>query len=139
MSILKDLAERDEHVTYLSFSRNFGKEAAMYAGFTNAKGDYVAVMDADMRIRRTFAAMLALLTSGEYDSVATRRVNREGEPPIRSWFARKFYQIINRISDADIVDGARDFRLMKRGDGGCDRGDGRIQPLFQGNLWMDRF
>ena len=115
MSILKDLAERDEHVTYLSFSRNFGKEAAMYAGFTNAKGDYVAVMDADMQDPPALLPqMLALLTSGEYDSVATRRVNREGEPLIRSWFARKFYQIINRISDADIVDGARDFRLMKR-------------------------
>ena len=115
LSILKDLAERDEHVTYLSFSKNFGKEAAMYAGFTNAKGDYVAVMDADMQDPPALLPqMLALLTSGEYDSVATRRVNREGEPPIRSWFARKFYQIINRISDADIVDGARDFRLMKR-------------------------
>ena len=114
LSILKDLAERDEHVTYLSFSRNFGKEAAMYAGFTNAKGDYVAVMDADMQDPPALLPqMLALLTSGEYDSVATRRVNREGEPLIRSWFARKFYQIINRISDADIVDGARDFRLMK--------------------------
>ena len=115
MSILKDLAERDEHVTYLSFSRNFGKEAAMYAGFTNARGDYVAVMDADMQDPPALLPqMLALLTSGEYDSVATRRVNREGEPPIRSWFARQFYRIINRISDADIVDGARDFRLMKR-------------------------
>lgn len=115
LSILKDLAERDEHVTYLSFSRNFGKEAAMYAGFTNARGDYVAVMDADMQDPPALLPqMLALLTSGEYDSVATRRVNREGEPPIRSWFARQFYRIINRISDADIVDGARDFRLMKR-------------------------
>ena len=115
LSILKGLAEKDKHVTYLSFSRNFGKEAAMYAGFTNAKGDYVAVMDADMQDPPALLPqMLALLTSGEYDSVATRRVNREGEPPIRSWFARKFYQIINRISDADIVDGARDFRLMKR-------------------------
>lgn len=98
-----------------SLFKNFGKEAAMYAGFTNAKGDYVAVMDADMQDPPALLPqMLALLTSGEYDSVATRRVNREGEPPIRSWFARKFYQIINRISDADIVDGARDFRLMKR-------------------------
>ncbi len=115
LSILKGLAEKDKHVTYLSFSRNFGKEAAMYAGFTNAKGDYVAVMDADMQDPPALLPqMLALLTSGEYDSVATRRVNREGEPLIRSWFARKFYQIINRISDADIVDGARDFRLMKR-------------------------
>lgn len=115
LSILKGLAEKDEHVSYFSFSRNFGKEAAMYAGFTNAKGDYVAVMDADMQDPPALLPqMLALLASGEYDSVATRRVNREGEPPIRSWFARKFYWIINRISDADIVDGARDFRLMKR-------------------------
>ena len=109
LSILKDLAERDEHVTYLSFSRNFGKEAAMYAGFTNAKGDYVAVMDADMQDPPSLLPqMIEILEKEGYDSVA------EGEPPIRSWFARKFYQIINRISDADIVDGARDFRLMKR-------------------------
>ena len=115
LSILKGLAEKDEHVTYLSFSRNFGKEAAMYAGFTNARGDYVAVMDADMQDPPALLPqMFAMLTSGEFDSVATRRVNREGEPPIRSWFARQFYRIINRISDADIVDGARDFRLMKR-------------------------
>ena len=115
LSILKGLAEKDEHVTYLSFSRNFGKEAAMYAGFTNARGDYVAVMDADMQDPPALLPqMFAMLASGEFDSVATRRVNREGEPPIRSWFARQFYRIINRISDADIVDGARDFRLMKR-------------------------
>ena len=115
LSILKGLAEKDEHVTYLSFSRNFGKEAAKYAGFTNARGDYVAVMDADMQDPPALLPqMFAMLTSGEFDSVATRRVNREGEPPIRSWFARQFYRIINRISDADIVDGARDFRLMKR-------------------------
>ena len=115
LSILKGLAEKDKHVTYLSFSRNFGKEAAMYAGFTNARGDYVAVMDADMQDPPALLPqMFAMLASGEFDSVATRRVNREGEPPIRSWFARQFYRIINRISDADIVDGARDFRLMKR-------------------------
>lgn len=115
LSILKGLAEKDEHVTYLSFSRNFGKEAAMYAGFTNARGDYVAVMDADMQDPPALLPeMVKMLETGEYDSVATRRVNREGEPPIRSWFARRFYKLINRISDADIVDGARDFRLMKR-------------------------
>lgn len=115
LSILKDFAQADAHVTYLSFSRNFGKEAAMYAGFCNAHGDYVAVMDADMQDPPSLLPqMIELLDSGEYDSVATRRVSREGEPPIRSWFARMFYKIINKISDADVVDGARDFRLMKR-------------------------
>lgn len=115
LTILKGLAEKDEHVTYLSLSRNFGKEAAMYAGFCNASGDYVAVMDADMQDPPALLPEMAkMLETGDYDSVATRRVNREGEPPIRSWFARKFYKLINRISDADIVDGARDFRLMKR-------------------------
>ncbi len=115
LPILKSLAEKDAHVTYLSFSRNFGKEAAMYAGFCNAKGDYVAVLDADMQDPPSLLPqMFALLESGEYDSVATRRVSRAGEPPIRSFFARKFYQLINKISDADIVDGARDFRLMKK-------------------------
>lgn len=115
LAILKGFAEKDEHVTYLSLSRNFGKEAAMYAGFCNASGDYVAVMDADMQDPPALLPeMMKMLETGDYDSVATRRVNREGEPPIRSWFARRFYKLINRISDADIVDGARDFRLMKR-------------------------
>ena len=114
LPILRALSEKDEHVKYLSFSRNFGKEAAMYAGFCNAKGDYVAVMDADMQDPPSLLPqMLELLRSGEYDSVATRRVSRQGEPPIRSWFARRFYRIINKMSDSDIVDGARDFRLMK--------------------------
>ena len=100
---------------YLSFSRNFGKEAAMYAGFCNAKGDYVAVMDADLQDPPALLPeMLEKIRTGEYDSVATRRKDRRGEPPVRSWFARRFYRIINRISDADIVDGARDFRLMRR-------------------------
>lgn len=111
---LKELAENDPCVKYFSFSRNFGKEAAMYAGFCNAQGDYVAVMDADLQDPpELLPQMLALLKSNEYDSVATRRVSRHGEPPIRSWFAKKFYRIINAISDSDIVDGARDFRLMK--------------------------
>ena len=112
---LKELAASDERVKYFSFSRNFGKEAAMYAGFCNADGDYVAVMDADLQDPPSLLPkMLEILATGEYDSVATRRVNREGEPPIRSFFARQFYKLINKISDADIVDGARDFRLMKR-------------------------
>lgn len=115
LHILKEFAEQDSRVIYLSFSRNFGKEAAMYAGFCNASGDYAAVMDADMQDPPALLPkMLELLRSGEYDSVATRRVSRLGEPPIRSFFARMFYKLINRISDADIVDGARDFRLMKR-------------------------
>ena len=115
LQILKEFAKKDEHITYLSFSRNFGKEAAMYAGFSNADGDYVAVMDADMQDPPSLLPeMLKILEDGEYDSVATRRISRKGEPPVRSWFARTFYKIINKISDADIVDGARDFRLMKR-------------------------
>ena len=115
LPIIRGLAEKDSRVRYISFSRNFGKEAAMYAGFCNAHSDYVAVMDADMQDPPALLPqMLEILETGEYDSVATRRVNRDGEPPIRSFFARMFYRIINRISDADIVDGARDFRLMKR-------------------------
>lgn len=115
LEVLKDYAQKDGRVTYLSFSRNFGKEAAMYAGFKSSKGDYVAVMDADMQDPPSLLPeMIKYIESGEYDSVATRRVTREGEPPIRSFFARQFYKLINKISDADIVDGARDFRLMKR-------------------------
>ena len=115
LKVLKELSEKDENVTYLSFSRNFGKEAAMYAGFCNAKGDYVAVMDADLQEPpELLPQMLKYIESGEYDSVATRRVSRKGEPIIRSWFARKFYKLINKISEADIVDGERHYRLMKR-------------------------
>lgn len=115
LDLLKDFASQNKNVTYISFSRNFGKEAAMYAGFCNANGDYVAVMDADMQDPPSLLPdMIKIIETGEYDSVATRRVSRDGGPPIRSWFARKFYKLINKISDADIVDGARDFRLMKR-------------------------
>ena len=115
LAVLKELAGQDGCVQYLSFSRNFGKEAAMYAGFCNVTGDYVAVMDADMQDPPALLPeMLDKLLTGEYDIVATCRVTRKGEPPIRSWFARLFYRMINRVSDADIVDGARDFRLMRR-------------------------
>ena len=115
LEVLRSFAEQDKRVKYISFSRNFGKEAAMYAGFCNAKGDYVAVMDADLQDPPSLLPqMFDLLESGEYDSVATRRVTRAGEPKIRSFFARRFYGLINRISDADIVDGARDYRLMRR-------------------------
>lgn len=115
LGILRRFAKEDTHVSYISFSRNFGKEAAMYAGFCNAGGDYVAVMDADMQDPPTLLPkMVEILESGEYDSVATRRVTRKGEPVLRSWFAKLFYRIINKVSDSDIVDGARDFRLMRR-------------------------
>ena len=115
LAVMKELAAADPRVLYFSFSRNFGKEAAMYAGFCNARGDYIAVMDADLQDPPSLLPkMLEILMSEEYDSVATRRADRKGEPPVRSWFARRFYSLINRISDADIVDGARDFRLMTR-------------------------
>lgn len=115
LELLRKFAAEDKRARYISFSRNFGKEAAMYAGLQHAKGDYVAVMDADMQDPPSLLPeMYALLQTGEYDCVATRRVNRKGEPPIRSFFARCFYRLIHKISDTDIVDGARDFRLMKR-------------------------
>ena len=115
LRVLKALAGHDSRIRYYSFSRNFGKEAAMYAGFVHAKGDYTAVMDADLQDPPALLPqMAALLESGEYDSVATRRVSREGEPRIRSFFARQFYKLMNKISEADIMDGARDFRLMNR-------------------------
>ena len=113
--ILKKLSASDSSINYLSFSRNFGKESAMYAGFKNVSGDYVAVMDADLQDPPDLLPkMLDIIEKENYDSVATRRITREGEPSLRSWFARRFYQLINKISDVDIVDGARDFRLMKR-------------------------
>ena len=115
LEILKELAKEDDRVVYLSFSKNFGKEAAMYAGFCNAVGEYVGVMDADMQDPPALLPEMATyLESGEYDSVATRRVSRKGEPMVRSFCARCFYKLIRRISDADIVDGARDFRMMTR-------------------------
>lgn len=113
--LLKELAQNDDRVKYISFSKNFGKEAAMYAGLENAKGDYVAFMDADMQDPPSLLPqMYKAVTEEGYDSAATRRVTRKGEPPIRSFFARMFYKIMNKISDTDIVDGARDFRLMNR-------------------------
>ena len=112
---IETAAEKNPHVNGLHFSRNFGKEAAMYAGFCNVTGDYAAVMDADMQDPPSLLPqMLDILENQGYDSVATRRATRKGEPVRRSWFARMFYRLINKISDADIVDGARDFRLMKR-------------------------
>lgn len=115
LSVLKGFAKEDSRVKYISFSKNFGKEAAMYAGFCNATGDYTAVMDADMQDPPALLKeMVEILEKGEYDSVATRRQTRSGEPKLRSFFAKTFYKIMGKISNVDIVSGARDFRLMKR-------------------------
>ena len=109
------MSSNDVRVHYFSFSRNFGKEAALYAGLEHSKGDYVAVMDVDLQDPpELLPEMYRLIQDEEYDCIGTRRKDREGEPIIRSFFARKFYKLINRISDTEIVDGARDFRLMKR-------------------------
>lgn len=111
---VKKLIEKDKRVHLLSFSRNFGKEAALYAGLEKASGDYVACMDADLQDPPgLLPEMFGYLWQG-YDTVATRRVTRKGEPLIRSFFARMFYKLMNKISKTEIVDGARDFRLMTR-------------------------
>ncbi len=115
LEALKALRARDERVHYLSFSRNFGKEGAMFAGMEAAAGDYIAIMDADLQDPPALLPdMLNGIREEGYDCVATRRVTRKGEPPIRSFFARAFYRLINRISKTEVVDGARDFRLMTR-------------------------
>ena len=112
LTIIEDLCQKDSRVKFISFSRNFGKESAIYAGFSKTSGDYVVMMDADLQDPpKLLPEMMEYIKQG-YDSVATRRVTRRGEPPIRSFFARMFYKIINKISDVDIVDGARDYRLM---------------------------
>lgn len=114
LQIIKELNCTDKRVTYISFSRNFGKEAAILAGFEQSKGDLVVMMDADLQDPpKLLPEMICYIEKG-YDSVATRRVSRIGEPRIRSFFARQFYKIINNISKTDIVDGARDYRLMTR-------------------------
>ncbi len=113
--IIKSLAESDKSVKYVFFSRNFGKEAAMYAGMQKAKGDYIAILDADMQDPPSLIPqMIQDLDTGDYDIIAARRVTRKGEPMIRSFFARRFYKMINRMCDIEIADGARDFRLMRR-------------------------
>ena len=112
---LKNLANKDNRVKYISFSRNFGKEAAIYAGLENSKGEYVVMMDADLQDPpKLLPEMMKYIKEEGYDSVATRRVTRKGEPPVRSFFARMFYKIMNKISKTEIVDGARDYRLMTR-------------------------
>ena len=115
LKIIIELNQKDPKVRYISFSRNFGKEAAMYAGLEAAEGDYVTLMDADLQDPPALLKQMydAIKNEG-YDSVGTRRVTRKGEPPIRSFFARMFYKIINKMSNIEMVDGARDYRLMKR-------------------------
>ncbi len=111
---VKKLREKDERVHLVSFSRNFGKESAIYAGLQKAKGDYVVMMDADLQDPPALLPEMFSYIQQGYDSVATRRVTRKGEPPIRSFFARMFYRLVNKISKTEIVDGARDYRLMTR-------------------------
>ncbi len=117
MDILKELANKDKRVKYIKLSRNFGKEGAMLAGLKLSTGDYVTIMDADLQDPpKLLPKMLSILKDekNDYDCVGTRRVTRKGEPPIRSFFARRFYKIINRMSKVEMVDGARDYRLMTR-------------------------
>lgn len=111
---IKKLAVTDNRVRMISFSRNFGKEAAIFAGFQKSKGDYVVMMDADLQDPPSLLPEMFGYIEEGYDSVATRRVSRKGEPPVRSFFARMFYKLMKKISKADIVDGARDYRLMTR-------------------------
>ncbi|MBF0577892.1 glycosyltransferase involved in cell wall biosynthesis [Dysgonomonas alginatilytica] len=115
LQVIKELRKKDDRVRYVSFSRNFGKEAAIYAGLEAATGDYVAMLDADLQDPpHLLVEMYESLKTEDFDCVATRREDRKGEPIIRSFFAKQFYQLINKISDTEIVDGARDFRLMSR-------------------------
>ncbi len=115
IGVIKELADKDDRVHYVSFSRNFGKEAAIYAGLDNAVGDYVVILDADLQDPPSLLPeMMETIKTKDCDCVGTRRVNRKGEPPIRSFFARRFYRIMNKISHTEVVDGARDFQLMKR-------------------------
>ena len=111
---VKELHQKDERVHLISFSRNFGKEAAIYAGFEKAEGDFVVLMDADLQDPPALLPEMYSYIEQGYDSVATRRVNRKGEPPIRSFFARRFYGLMRKISKTDIVDGARHYRMMTR-------------------------
>ena len=115
LDIVKNLSKEDSRVKYISFSRNFGKESGIYAGLEKSKGDYAVVMDADLQDPPSLLPeMMRCIDEAGYDSVATRRVTRKGEPPIRSFFARQFYKLMNKISKTEIVDGARDYRLMTR-------------------------
>ena len=115
LMIMKELAAKDERVKYISFSRNFGKEAGLFAGLEAAFGDYIVTMDVDLQDPPYLLEdMYKAVRDEGYDCAATMRTDRKGEAPIRSWFAKKFYRLINKISNADIVDGARDYRFMTR-------------------------
>lgn len=115
LELLRDLAKKDKRVRYVSFSRNFAKEAAMMAGLEHANGDYITLMDADLQDPPAMLPkMYEIIKNEGYDCVGTRRVTRQGEPPIRSFFARLFYKLINKMSKVEMVDGARDYRLMTR-------------------------
>lgn len=115
LALIKDIKQSDNRVHYISLSRNFGKESAIYAGLKKSKGDYVVLMDADLQDPPCLIKeMYETVKNDGFDCVATRRITRKGEPPIRSFFAKCFYKLINKISKTEIVDGARDFRLMKR-------------------------
>lgn len=115
LKILRDLSARDKRVCYISFSRNFGKEAAMLAGLEKSRGDYVVILDADLQHPpRLIPQMYDYVRSGEYDCAATRRISRKGESKLLSFFARLFYKIMNKISQTEIIDGAQDFRFMTR-------------------------
>lgn len=115
LPILRELTQTDKNVHYVSFSRNFGKEAGLYAGLEQSKGDYVAVMDVDLQDPpELLPEMLAGVESGEYDAVGTRRADRKGEAPLRSWFSSQFYKWMNKVSQTHLVDGARDYRVMSR-------------------------
>lgn len=115
LEVLKEISAKDKSVHFVSFSRNFGKEAALYAGLSKANGDFISVMDVDLQDPPSLLPQMleAILKEG-YDCAATRRVTRKNEPPVRSFFARKFYKIMGKLSDVPVVDGARDFRLMTR-------------------------
>ena len=115
LELIKNLSKKDKEANYISLSRNFGKEAAMWAGLKHSTGDYITVMDCDLQDPPTLIpGMLHLIEEEDYDVVGTRRVTRKGEPPIRSFFARMFYKIINKMSKVEMVDGARDYRMMTR-------------------------
>lgn len=115
LTLLRELSERDRRVRYVSFSRNFGKEAGLIAGLENSRGDYVVTLDADLQHPPSLIPqMYEYVRSGEYDCAGTRRVSRKGEPKLLSFFSRLFYKIINKISQTEIVDGAQDYRFMTR-------------------------